>query len=1189
MLQKALDLLAESRRETKRLQEALKEQMEMTRELKEAVAKQEQTVYEMGKQMVEIKDQMTEELQRVREQLETIATNATDGPQRSYADVTRLTPFLPHNDSRTLAAPPNPTDMLYCTIDVSRLEEDEARLSAGTIRATVENEVRSELDNPTWRCRAVTKDPKNPHRIRITCRDESEHEIVKRVAEVKLAPGARILRDDLYPIRVDNVSRIAVLDEKNEVRVEITETLGRENDTEVAKVAWLILAGDFNRHDQMWGRDDVSVERQGEADPIIDLMNDFMLRSLLRRGTKTWQSGDYETTIDLVLASEELADANIKCAIHGTEHGSDPRTIETVFDISVPAPKQEERLLFKNAPWKEINSRIEETLRVRPVGNTVQQKTDRLMSAVLEAVQALTPKAKASPYAKRWWTHDLTQLRHVYTYWRNRARAVRRVGQNVKDLENTAKAAAKQYHDAVRHRKNTHWKEFLADNDNIWKAAKYTKSGDDAAFGKIPQLVRADGTTTASHREQAEELLAKYFPPLPDNIEDEGPRQQRAPVTMPDLTLEEVERQLWATKSWKAPGEDGLPAWKQVWPSVKHVVLAIFQASLDEGVIPDQWRHARIIPLKKPGKDDYTIAKAWRPISLLATLGKVLESIVAERISHAVETHGLLPTNHFGTRKQRSAEQALILLQEHIFSAWRSRQVVSLISFDVKGAYNGVCKERLLQRMKARGIPEGLLRWVDAFCSERTATIMINGQSSESRPLPQAGLPQGSPLSPILFLFFNADLVHTQIDKNGGAIAFVDDHTAWVSGPTAQSNRRGIQAVIDKALDWERRSGATFEAEKTAIIHFTRYTGRIDSEPFTIKGERVFPKDQVKILGVVMDSRLHYKQHIARAATKGLEAAMELKRLKGMTPSTMRQRLTAMVAPVVDYAPNVWMHACKTVATYAIQRVQRIGAQAIIGSFTSVATGVAEAEAHIATIQERFWRRASKLWVDIHTLPRTNPVRNLLRGIKAFRRFISPLRRIADVCRELPKDTMEVIQPFTLAPWEARLQVILNSQGEEEEDKIKELAKAGWAVRIATSSSARNDLVGMGVAIRIPISVARAGKISETFSVTLGMREEHNPYTAELAAIAHGLNYLPEMKHRVIVIVTSNKSAAQAIGNPRQQSGQGHVREIYDAVEKLRGDGNRVNLIWLPRDSELKIQKTAKMSARYATEPYMTP
>jgi hypothetical protein len=91
-------------------------------------------------------------------------------------------------------------------------------------------------------------------------------------------------------------------------------------------------------------------------------------------------------------------------------------------------------------------------------------------------------------------------------------------------------------------------------------------------------------------------------------------------------------------------------------------------------------------------------------------------------------------------------------------------------------------------------------------------------------------------------------------------MAFVDDYNAWVVGPSADANREGIQAIINRALDWEKRSGATFEGEKTAIVHFSRLADRISSTPYVIKGKTSTPQASAKVLGVVMDSGLRYKQ-----------------------------------------------------------------------------------------------------------------------------------------------------------------------------------------------------------------------------------------------------------------------------------------------------------------------------------------
>lgn len=994
-------------------------------------------------------------------------------------------------------------------------------------------------------------------------------------AAVLRLPDRAILVVSVY---VEGNGPEALIDTLHKLRQLIHETRNR-----IGTRTDVILAGDFNRHDQLWGGDDVSAARQGEADPIIDFMSDHSLRSLLPRGTKTWSKGDQETTIDLILASEELASTLMRCTIHPTEHGSDHRAIETTFDVAPPERVIEQRLLFKNAPWTAIRARITTALRFIPVGGGVQQQTDRLMAAVCEAVGELTPKARPSPYAKRWWTTDLTQLRRTYTHWRNRARTQRRAGLIHQELERHAKEAAKEYHDAIRKQKKAHWSDFLADDANIWQAARYLNPSSSAAFDKIPPLVRANRSTTKDKTEQATELLTTFFPPLPAVIEDEGTRPQRSPVTMPRLTIEEVERKVFAAKSWKAPGEDGLPAmvWKQVWPTVKDRVLLLFQTSLEEGSLPTQWRNAKIIPLKKPDKKDYTVAKAWRPISLLSTLGKTLEAVVAERISYAVETFGLLPTNHFGARKKRSTEQALLLLQEHIYKAWRSRKVLSLVSFDVKGAYNGVYRERLLQRLSTRGIPPALVRWIGAFCSRRTATIMVNGHTSRQQELPQAGLPQGSPLSPVLFLFFNADLVQHRLNTRRGSMAFVDDYTAWVTGPSADANREGVQAIINGAMEWERRSGATFEGEKTTLLHFTRNTERSSATPFIIKGEAVKPKDKAKILGIIMDSELRYKQHIANAATKGLRAAMALRRLRMVSPSTARQLFTATVAPVIDYASNVWMHACGSATRSPMNRVQRIGAQAITGAFRTVAVAIAEAEASIRTVRERHTERATKLWVSLRTLPNTNPLSRLGKGV--FRRFISPLQKIALAHRTTPMDRMETIQPYAIPPWEDRVR----AAREPDRKKATEATKKMQGILVATSSSERNGIVGMGGAIRDTLMNRPE---PTTYSITLGARTEQNSYTAELEAIGMAMRCLsPGIRGRQISILTSNQNTLLVVSQPQQQSGQTSICRIYDTVRTMREKDNHIQIAWAPPEEEFELGKKAKAAARQATAQGRSP
>ena len=113
----------------------------------------------------------------------------------------------------------------------------------------------------------------------------------------------------------------------------------------------------------------------------------------------------------------------------------------------------------------------------------------------------------------------------------------------------------------------------------------------------------------------------------------------------------------------------------------------------------DPWRESTTVIIRKLGKPDYSVPKAYRPIALLNTTAKLLSALITNRVSHVLETHNLLPSTHFGGCPGRSTTNSLHLLESIVRHTWRQGKVVSALFLDIEGAFPNAVTDRLLHNM----------------------------------------------------------------------------------------------------------------------------------------------------------------------------------------------------------------------------------------------------------------------------------------------------------------------------------------------------------------------------------------------------------------------------------------------------------------------------------------------------------
>jgi len=221
-----------------------------------------------------------------------------------------------------------------------------------------------------------------------------------------------------------------------------------------------------------------------------------------------------------------------------------------------------------------------------------------------------------------------------------------------------------------------------------------------------------------------------------------------------------VERALYSQSVQKAPGPDQLSfgAVRLLWKRDGERMVNRAKATICPGRHPAVWKQASGVVIRQPSKDDYTKLKAYRTISLLSCMGKVIGKVVAELLSEEAERRGLLSDGQFGNRKGRSAINTAAIMVDRVHAAWMDGNITGVLLMDIKAAFPSVAKGRLVNGMKAKHIDGDIIRWTESFLSKRTVEMIIEGNAM-TRPPVKAGVQQGSPLSPMLFAIYYSRLI----------------------------------------------------------------------------------------------------------------------------------------------------------------------------------------------------------------------------------------------------------------------------------------------------------------------------------------------------------------------------------------------------------------------------------------------
>lgn len=678
----------------------------------------------------------------------------------------------------------------------------------------------------------------------------------------------------------------------------------------------IVHMGDFNYKEINWETTTTTASIDHQSSKFIEKIMDNFLYQHVNKPTR-YRGEETPNILDLVFTNEAgMIDSIDHCSPLGN---SDHEILEFNLMYSTPIltdMKKDKKMCYFKGDYDTINSELTqiEWENILATGG-INDLWDRFVDSLSNSCRKNIPVYKSKPkcYDTPWMNKEtLTAVQNKRKMWKKYKYC--RNPQNKANYDQAKYISSQKVREAQIQYEESIAKKTKEDPKIFWKYVQSkTKVKDN-----IDCIIDKDGEIHTENGPKAK-LLNIFFQSVfnIDTDTDELPHidtKTEERLTTVVFNEEIVTKHLNLVNETKSQGADSIhpKLIKETVTSITIPVTKIFNKSMQTSQLPSDWKLANITPIHKKGpRHDVS---NYRPISLTSIICKTMERIIRDCLMKHMEDNNLFTKHQHGFRKGKSCVTQLIEVMEKWTEELDEQNAIDCIYLDFQKAFDTVSHKRLIHKLKAYGITGNLLLWIEDFLNGRKQRVILNGDSSEWANV-TSGIPQGSVLGPILFTIYINDL--PDVVENFVKL-FADDTKIYATVNTEQE-KNSLQKDIDSLTTWSDTWLLKFNKSKCKHLHL----GPSTDTNYTMNNETITTTDKEKDLGITIDQKLNFQEHINTQVKKANQKVGMINRtFKYLNKDMFLALYKSLIRPHLEYGSTVWSVINKREAIL-IENVQR--------------------------------------------------------------------------------------------------------------------------------------------------------------------------------------------------------------------------------------------------------------------------